>query len=457
MTDDKRTEIALFRFSIISSLIHLDYCQDRNKIIEQLTEKTYEIPHSQKNKLHKKTIIKYLKLYKEKGFEGLKPKQRNDNYSVRSIPEEVLEKLIKLKKENPERSVVQVITHFKLIEGNSDYQIARRTLSRIFKNLGLNEKSIKPKKIYRSFEMEHINELWEADIMDGLFIKAENKMTYLFAFIDDHSRLLTHAQFYYDEKLPRLEDCLKKAILKRGIPKAIYTDNGKVFISNHFKRICAELGIKLIHHLPYSPQSKAKIERAFYTFQKKFLIEARGANITSIAKLNSYFHAWLSICYQRVIHSVTGQTPLDRFTDGMKKTVVRKVESLEDITEIFLYRQERKVNKALGTVSIYKNIYRLNEVSLLGKTVSVRYDPFDLSKVYIYDLEGAFKLVAYPKSLKDKASPQIPEENNKSDNEIKKSSIDFFSRLKQKEIEIQKKESGFTDFTKLNKGEEEND
>lgn len=37
-------------------------------------------------------------------------------------------------------------------------------------------------------------------------------------------RYIVHAEFYWDEKLPRMEDSLKKAILKHGIPPQFYCD-----------------------------------------------------------------------------------------------------------------------------------------------------------------------------------------------------------------------------------------
>jgi len=34
----------------------------------------------------------------------------------------------------------------------------------------------------------------------------------LFAILDDFSRYIVHCEFYWDEKLPRMEDSLKKAM-----------------------------------------------------------------------------------------------------------------------------------------------------------------------------------------------------------------------------------------------------
>jgi transposase InsO family protein len=447
---DKKNEIALFRFSLISSLIHLNDDEDMNNLLNSIEKKTFEIPFSKRKKINKKTILKYLSMYKKNGFNALLPKNRIDKDKPRNIKEPILSEIIKLKKEEPKRSVKQILYQLKLNPAFSDVNISIRTVSRLFNKLGLTkEKLLSNKKIFRRFEMEHINDLWEVDIMDGLFIKSNNKKSYLFAFIDDYSRIITHAQFYFNEKLPTLEDCLKKAILKRGIPKIIYADNGKIFVSNQLKRICAELGIKLLNHLPYSPQSKGKIERFFLRVQSEFLTEAKGADITTIEQLNTFFQAWLEVSYHRTKHNTTGETPIDRFVGDMKKVKIKKIETLEEITEIFLCREKRKITKT-GMFALFQNHYKISDKSLLDKIVEVRYDGYDLSRVFVYDENGTFKQISFPVSFKNEKRLDIPEEIKRPESEIRKSSIDFFARLKQKEIEINKKESGFIDFTKFN-------
>jgi len=49
-------------------------------------------------------------------------------------------------------------------------------------------------------------------------------MTYLVSFLDDASRVIPHGEFYFDEKLPRLENTLKKAVVRRGIPEMLYVE-----------------------------------------------------------------------------------------------------------------------------------------------------------------------------------------------------------------------------------------
>lgn len=54
-------------------------------------------------------------------------------------------------------------------------------------------------------------------------------------------------------KCQSLRDCLKQAFLKRSLG-GLYFDNGRVFRSQALLRLCATLGIHLIHSRPYRPR-----------------------------------------------------------------------------------------------------------------------------------------------------------------------------------------------------------
>jgi hypothetical protein len=74
---------------------------------------------------------------------------------------------------------------------------------------------------------------------------------HLFAFLDDHSRLIPHTQFYWNQQLPRLEGCLKHAILRCGCPLVICADRGQVYRAGQLDTACATLGIQRILAQPY--------------------------------------------------------------------------------------------------------------------------------------------------------------------------------------------------------------
>ena len=115
-------------------------------------------------------------------------------------------------------------------------------------------------------------------------VESGSKMrkSYLIAFIDDHSRLVPYGCFYLSERLDSYLDALKWALLKRGLPRKLYVDNGPAFRSRHLEYVAASLGIALIHSKPYTPQGRGKIERFFKTVRSDFLTGFTGKSLADI-------------------------------------------------------------------------------------------------------------------------------------------------------------------------------
>ena len=170
----------------------------------------------------------------------------------------------------------------------------------------------------RKFEAELPNDIWQSDVMHGPLVTAapRQKKSYLIAFIDDHSRLVPYAQFYLSENLNAFLDAFEKALLKRGLPRKLYTDNGSAFRSKHLEHTTASLGIALVHARPYLPQGKGKIERFFRRVRQQFLPGV--ASPVSLDDLNQQFERWLREDYHNKLHTAIGTTPAQRFTAKME-------------------------------------------------------------------------------------------------------------------------------------------
>ncbi len=82
------------------------------------------------------------------------------------------------------------------------------------------------------------------------------KKVYLIAFIDDATRYVVGSRFFFDENRPRLEEVLKWAVIRHGIPDMVHCDNGGIYASHYLTRVCAELGTDLRHSRPYRPSGK---------------------------------------------------------------------------------------------------------------------------------------------------------------------------------------------------------
>ncbi len=169
----------------------------------------------------------------------------------------------------------------------------------------------------RKFEAELPNDIWQSDVMHGpqVMIEGRRRKSYLIAFIDDHSRLIPHAAFYLSENLDAFLDAFQQALLKRGLPRKLYVDNGAAYRSRHLEHTCAQLSVALIHATAYQPQGKGKIERFFRTVRMQFL-PTLGADL-HLDALNAAWQAWLTGYHQRR-HSATGDSPWQRFANHMQ-------------------------------------------------------------------------------------------------------------------------------------------
>ena len=50
------------------------------------------------------------------------------------------------------------------------------------------------------------------------------KKVYLIAFIDDATRYVVGSRFFFDENRPRLEEVLKWAMVRHGLPEILHLD-----------------------------------------------------------------------------------------------------------------------------------------------------------------------------------------------------------------------------------------
>ena len=117
----------------------------------------------------------------------------------------------------------------------------------------------------RRFARSERNAMWQADIKYGpiLKINGDSVQIYFVGFIDDATRYIVHGEFYDTLDQSIVEDCMRKAIMKEGLPKRVFFDNGSQFRTKWMERACAVLGIQLIYAKIYSPESKDYV--SYYT------------------------------------------------------------------------------------------------------------------------------------------------------------------------------------------------
>jgi transposase InsO family protein len=371
MDEEKKKQVATFRFGVIHDLVGHVALEpgEQERLIRDKCGRKWVIPFSDKTRITRSTILRWVKLYKDSGgkLDVLVNQGRSDSGKSRAIDEETGLALIRLRAELPKATIARLVREMnkrRLV--SPGITLTATTVHRFLRTNGLMKGTEARFEDRRKFEAELPNDLWQSDCMHGPSVEHEGKKrkTYLLAFIDDHSRLVPYAEFYLTESLPSYFKALEEALLTRGLPRKIYTDNGSAFRSHHLEHVTASLGIALIHARPYKPQGKGKIERFFRTVRGDFLSGFKG---TTLADLNQALFFWLGDIYHQRVHSSTGQTPFARFTSRME--CLR--EAPHNLKDYFRKTVRRRVAKD-RTISLDGRIFEA-PVSLIGKRVVLLY------------------------------------------------------------------------------------
>jgi len=339
-------------------------------------------------------------------------------------PPEVIELAAALKKENPARTAAQVQ---RILRAQAGWAPDERTLQRMFIRTGLTNLAASQQQAgsaFGRFEAGRPNEIWTGDALHA--IRVGGRKTYLFAFIDDHSRAVMAARFGFAEDTIRLAAALRPALESRGVPEWIYVDNGSAFVDAWLLRACAKVGIKLVHSQPGRPQGRGKIERFFRTVRGQFLAElteARAQQLSGLADLNRLFTAWTETVYHVREHSETGAAPLARWEAGGPFPLPAPA----DLAEAFRWSERRTVSKT-ALVSMHGNRYQVDP-ALAGRRVELVFDPFDLTVLQVrYD--GRDAGTALPHHITRHAHPRArPEEPGSGDEAPRATGIDYLALL----------------------------
>lgn len=372
---ERARRVALFRYEVIQDVLDPQLApRQRGRLVRELAEREHAGPFGEPVRVSRQTIDRWIRWWRTGGFEALVPTPAR---VTPRTPAEVLELAVALKQEKPERTASQVA---RILRAQSGWAPSDRTLQRHFVRLELDREITLPPVAFGRFEAQRPNELWVGDALHGP--QVGGRKTYLFAFLDDHSRAVMAARFGFSEDTVRLAAALRPALAARGVPGSIYVDNGSAFVDSWLLRACASLGIKLVHSTPGRPEGRGKIERFFRTVRGQFLVELDdpdAAGVSDLAGLNRLFTAWVETTYHVTIHSETGMPPLARWRQGVPDPLPRP--DAAQLAEAFRWSEYRTVSK-YATVSLQGNRYQVDEL-LVGRKVELVFDPFDLTDIEV--------------------------------------------------------------------------
>jgi putative transposase len=398
---DWREQEALWRYALIRDAVDERLTpRERGLLVRGLARRPVQHPCGELRAPARSTLDQWIRAYRRGGFESLKPAERAPGPRT---PAPLLEQAAALRRELPARTGGQIAEILRRLHG--ERAPSARTVERYLRRQGLSRARLQGRvRAFGRFEAAAPNELWVADVLHGPLVGG--RRAYLFCVLDDHSRFVVSARFAFAETTLALEGVLRTGFLALGLPDRLYVDNGSPFASRQLQRICAVLGIRLVHSAPGRPQGRGKLERFFRTVREHFLVELDGRQLASLDELNRLFLAWLHEAYHRRIHTETGETPLARYT----ASAPRRADAGDDpelLRQAVLWRETRTVTKT-ATVSLYGNRYEV-DAALVGCRVELSYDPFDLARIEVQYQGRPFGL-AVPHTIGRHTHPQATRE-----------------------------------------------
>lgn len=375
--------IGLLRHKIISPVL-MEQGKHQMVYFREIEGREFDVPGKGPKIFKASTMKGWLNRYRKHGFTGIIPKVRCDVGHFRKLDEASVKKIVSLRQENMRIPVTQFYIRCQQENILGDPPICEATLRRLLEVKGIKKLSngkLNPRKRY---EMGRFGELWVGDFCHTIYVQdgARKRKAILFLIIDDHTRLVVGCKFSFCETTMPIELVFKETILAYGLPDRLYVDNGPSFSSHYLAKVCANVGIGLVHSKPYDSPSRGKVERVFRTVRSSFLTGIRPGEVITLDQLNNLFKKWLRDSYHHKMHKGINARPIDRYTISVAEYPLKRIDP-DILNEHFMVSCQRNVNKD-STLSYRGIIYEVPPI-FIGKRVEIRHVQDDIADVYIYE------------------------------------------------------------------------
>jgi transposase InsO family protein len=381
MQDERQMELALWRYGIISPLLHRD--ANDAQLCEMLTvvsQSRYIHPHDGRwVTISAEAIRKWLYRFNHGGLDALCDKQRSDK-GIRHVPVLIADAMFELRRAHQRWTLALLLKQLVSRKLWDETRPSRSTLYRFARDNNLmRDPHLVAAEPVRPFEFDQFGQMWTADFMHGpkLYAGKKKRKSYLHVIIDDCTRYVVSGRFYPAESTQSLIVELMTAVRRHGIAQRLYTDNGSAYNSRHLKIVCANLSMAQPHTPARRPQGRSKVERFFRTVREQFLAKKKyktfdAINTALIQYLNDYHHR---------IHSTLECSPMQkRLSVG---SVCRQVPEVADIESLFRLKRRCRVYND-QTIRVHKKAFEVPGC-LPGGRITVYYMPWDLGRVYYGD------------------------------------------------------------------------
>jgi putative transposase len=333
-----------------------------------------------------RTISTWLYRFKKDGITTLDAKRRSDRGVLRKVQltelAEAIHEALPSLSVNKQKTIPKSALYRRLLASGlfTRSQLAPTTFYRRLREHQLLDSPENTERLRLSFAMPFANDLWQADTLHGPSIQVDGawRKTFLIAFLDDASRLVTHAQFFYHDDTESMVDAFRTALYKRGKPTRLYFDNGSNYRSTVILKACLRIGIHLSHAPIRDGAAKGKIERFFRSFRDRFL--TAHTSFASLSDLNQKTAAFIEADYNNHFHSGIQMKPIDRFNLDVRR--IHYLTNDQFGAEVFYLESTRKVSKT-NVFSLHAKRYEC-PVDLRNQTIDVRFDKSQQTLIVFY-------------------------------------------------------------------------
>lgn len=393
----RRRKTAEFRYSIIGSLFSSP--PEKGELAERLREiaaKDWRFPGAvASERLSVRTLERWYSLARRNSIDpiaALLPAKRSDAGREMALKEDHITWLRNNFRNNPSwswRLHADNLTDTGIVPIVSYSTVLRWMKKNSYIPVRGPKKRRAAKREIKLYEASYSGELWHFDIHhcsrkvlhpSGQYVQAN-----CVAFIDDRSRLVAHCQWFYGESSEELVHACIQAILKRGLPRKMMSDNGSAMTSAEFIGGMERLAVE--HDLTqlYSPHQNGKIESFWTPLEGRLIKMLAHVKPLTLDKLNKYTQPWVEEDYNNKRHSETGEKPLTRYLDG--KDVLRPAPDYEVLVKAFRTPTTRIVRKSDNTITVDTVRFEIPRQFHHLHEITIAYARWDLSSVTVLEPE----------------------------------------------------------------------
>ena len=335
-------EVAQFRFALIAPVIQgLFPDASATAYYKRVTASPLTLPDGSTATYSYKTLEKWKSLYSIGGLDALMPNVRSDKGIPRSLDEDAIAEIYRIKEDHPRMNATQIHEHL-IRESFIPATVSVDSVQRFIRHNDLKSARNPNLRDRKAFEEDAFGKIWQADTCYLPYITEDgiSRRVYCIMIIDDHSRLLVGGELFYNDNACNFQKVLKDAIATYGIPDKLYVDNGCSYSNEQLSMICVALGILLLHTRVRDGASKGKVERHFRTLKERWLYTLDISSISSLAQFNIMLKDYMR-SYNTTFHRGIDGVPLERYQSSADHP--RKPRSRQWLDDCFYNRITRKV------------------------------------------------------------------------------------------------------------------